>query len=495
MEHAGTVPAAGNRPLALIAGRYLIGESFAAGGMGTVHLGRIVGAGGFSRVVAIKRLYPTAARDRAFRELLLEEARLASRIRHPNVVPTLDVVEEESDLYIVMEYAHGPSLAQLLKRAREINEPLPVGVTVGIIEAVLRGLHAAHEARGEDGTPLGIVHRDVSPHNILVGTDGVSRLIDFGIAKAATRIQMTDPGMVRGKMGYMAPEQFLYQPVSRHTDVYTASVVLWEALANRRLFEGRAEELNQGGHKETSIRRAVETKVLVPTHYRPVVGAAIDEVVMRGLELEPRDRFPTAEAMAVALRRAHAAASPVDVARWLERFATDELELAEERVRLLEQTPRAGPSNENVSEVVPIVGWSAASAGPTEPRRASRARWIAIGVATLAVAMIAVAIGASAPRQGSTPAGASQTSTSSLAEPVKTGSGAALQAAASTRPAEAENLTGAATERLGSAARASSRVSPSGSSPRPIRKTARAECDPPYTIDANGHKHYNPNCF
>jgi hypothetical protein len=250
------------------------------------------------------------------------------------------------------------------------------------------------------------------------------------------------------------------------------------------------------GHKETSIRRAVETKVLVPSHYRPVVGAAIDEVVMRGLELEPGDRFPTAEAMAVALRRAHAAASPVDVARWLERFATDELELAEERVRLLEQTPRAGLSNENVSQVVPIVGWSAASTSPTEPRRASRARWIGIGVVTLAVAMIAVAIGANAPPRGSTPVGAAQTSTSSLAELAKTGSGAALQAAASPRPAEAENPTGTATERLGSAAGVPSRVSPSGSSaPRAIRKTARADCDPPYTIDANGHKHYHANCF
>ncbi len=171
MENGSTVAVTSELPPGLIAGRYVIGESFASGGMGSVHLGRIVGAGGFSRVVAIKRLFPAAASDRAFREMLLEEARLVSRIRHPNVVPVLDVVEAERDLYIVMEYVHGPSLAHLLTRARECAEPIPVGIAVGIIEAVLLGLHAAHEARGEDGTPLGIVHRDVSPHNILVGAD------------------------------------------------------------------------------------------------------------------------------------------------------------------------------------------------------------------------------------------------------------------------------------------------------------------------------------
>src|SRR6185436_17277572 len=114
--------------------------------------------------------------------------------------------------------------------------------------------------RGEEGTPLGIVHRDVSPQNVLVGADGVTRLIDFGIAKAARRMQVTDPGIVKGKMRYMAPEQFLYQPVSRHSDVYASAVVLWEALANRRLFEGRSNELKNGAG-EASIRRAIETKV------------------------------------------------------------------------------------------------------------------------------------------------------------------------------------------------------------------------------------------
>src|SRR6266403_1963655 len=151
MEHASAQAAPATPPTdASVVGRYVIGDSFASGGMGTVHLGRVVGAGGFSRVVAIKRLFSRSAEDAAFRQMLLEEARLVSRIRHPNVVPALDVVDIDHDLYIVMEYVDGPSLSQLLARSRQLNEPLPLEIVIGIVEGVLLGLHAAHEARGED---------------------------------------------------------------------------------------------------------------------------------------------------------------------------------------------------------------------------------------------------------------------------------------------------------------------------------------------------------
>jgi serine/threonine-protein kinase len=470
MENGSKVPAGSDRPPALIAGRYVLGESFASGGTGTVHLGRIVGAGGFSRVVAIKRLFPGVAADRGFREMLLEEARLVSRIRHPNVVPALDVVEENQDLYIVMEYVHGPSLAQLLAHARSTGEPIPIEIATGIVEAVLFALHAAHEARGEEGTPLGIVHRDVSPQNVLVGADGVTRLIDFGIAKAATRMQVTDPGIVKGKMGYMAPEQFLYQPVSRHSDVYASSVVLWEALANRRLFEGRSKELkNDAG--EGSIRRAIETKFPPPSHYRAGIDAELDACVMRGLELEPADRFPTAEAMAIALRRAHAAASPVEIARWLERFAPDELELAEERVRLLEQTPYVASADGGTTPVG--VDWSAATTSFEQPR-GRRARWIGAAALALVTAAVAVFVGSRADRRAA------------VAAPLP-----AIEMAASTAPQAVAAPSAAALEESPVERPAASVAAPS----RARKKSAKPGCDPPYTIDANGHKHYHPNCF
>ncbi len=316
----------------LLGGRYLLGEAFASGGMGTVFIGRIMGANGFSRVVAIKRLFPGFASDVSFRQMFLDEARFASRIHQPNVVPILDVVEEGRDLYVVMEYVHGLSLADSLERATATTMPMPVPVAAAIAEGVLLGLHAAHEARAEDGTPLGIVHRDVSPENILVGADGVPRLIDFGIAKAATRVTRTDPGVIKGKVRYMAPEQLFYEPVARQADIFSLSAVLWEMLAGRALFPRDPGE---------RIRRAAEP---VPST-RPVgregedgCGApTLDAVLRRGLERHPAQRFPTAQEMARELRRDRPIASAVEVARWLTAVASDDLELAEERVTLFER--------------------------------------------------------------------------------------------------------------------------------------------------------------
>ncbi len=467
MESATPSTVVSTDPPALIAGRYMVGEPFASGGMGTVHLGRIVGAGGFSRVVAIKRLFPSAANDRAFREMLLEEARLVSRIRHPNVVPALDVVEDGRNLYIVMEYVHGPSLAQLLARAASSGEPIPVDIATGIIEAVLLGLHAAHEARGEDGTPLGIVHRDVSPQNILIGADGVTRLIDFGIAKAATRIQITDPGIVKGKKGYMAPEQFFSRPVSRQSDVYASSVVLWEALANRPLLKQDSGE--------TSLRHAIETPVLQPSQYRSGIDAALDTIVLRGLALEPADRFSTAEAMAFALRSAHAVASAGDIARWLERFAPDELEMAEERVRLLEQLPFLAEAGAPPSV---HAGWSAATTRRDFPRVRRRARWIGVGAIALATALVLV-LGLKTPQRkavGSTPAPPPP-----AVDPSPTSISAPVTSVPSPAPEDSSG-TASATAVVSSPSRAR-------------RKLTKSPCDPPFTIDSNGHKHYHPNCF
>ena len=169
--------------------------------------------------------------------MFLDEARLAARIRHPNVVPTLDVVAMAGELFLVMEYVQGESLARLSKAALSRGEPIPPEMVVTMLVGALHGLHAAHEANNDHGEPLGIVHRDVSPHNVLVGTDGVARVLDFGVAKATGRVATTQEGHLKGKMAYMAPEQ-VRGTVSRQTDVYAASVVLWETLTGKRLFVG-----------------------------------------------------------------------------------------------------------------------------------------------------------------------------------------------------------------------------------------------------------------
>ena len=199
----------------------------ASGGMGNVYVGRRVGAGGFEHLVVLKRMRPDLLEDRKFYEMLRDEARIASLIRHPNAVPVTDVIEDGSDLVLVMEYVESCALDVLLQAARSKNRRLPIAAASRIGCDVLAGLHAAHEAVDELGHRLEIVHRDVSPQNVIVGVDGSSRVIDFGVAKARGRLVSTQGGeSLKGKYGYMSPEQVRREPTDRRTDVFAAGVVL-----------------------------------------------------------------------------------------------------------------------------------------------------------------------------------------------------------------------------------------------------------------------------
>jgi eukaryotic-like serine/threonine-protein kinase len=170
--------------------------------MATVHFGRLVGAVGFSRIVAIKRLHPHLAKDKEFTSMFLDEARLAARVRHPNVVPLLDVAAMGEEVLLVMEYVPGVPLASLLRAVSAKGELVAPDVAAAVVCGVLHGLHAAHEATDEAGAPLHIVHRDVSPQNILVGVDGVPRVLDFGVAKAEGRMHTTRDGTLKGKLAW-----------------------------------------------------------------------------------------------------------------------------------------------------------------------------------------------------------------------------------------------------------------------------------------------------
>ena len=217
--------------------RYVLFREIAAGGMATVYLGRMAGPAGFSRVVAIKKMHELYAAEPELVSMFIDEAALAARIQHPNVAATLDVVAKQKEIFIVMDYVHGESLAALLRAARKKREPIPVGVASSILCGVLAGLHAAHSARSETGEPLHIVHRDVSPQNILVGPEGLSRVVDFGVAKAASRIEDAGNADGRGKLGYTAPERLAPQPVcDARSDIFSVAVIAWEMLAGRRLF-------------------------------------------------------------------------------------------------------------------------------------------------------------------------------------------------------------------------------------------------------------------
>ncbi|MGO8995749.1 MAG: SUMF1/EgtB/PvdO family nonheme iron enzyme [Polyangiaceae bacterium] len=299
-------------------GRYAIYGELAAGGMATVHFGRLVGAVGFTRPVAIKRLHPQFAKDPTFRAGFIDEARIVSRIRHQNVIPTLDVVAAEDELFLVLEYVQGESLWRLMKAAHDRRVRVPPHVGITIISQVLHGLHAAHEAKTEGGSPLEIVHRDVSPQNVLVGTDGAARVLDFGIARASERSEVTRGERLQGKLAYMAPEQLTGGKVARQADIYAAAVILWELLAGRRLF-------HRANPQAVVIDKVSRAHVPRPTAMNEHAPRGIDAVVLKALAREPADRFATAREMAIALEACGKLATASEVGEWVERMAHDAL--------------------------------------------------------------------------------------------------------------------------------------------------------------------------
>jgi eukaryotic-like serine/threonine-protein kinase len=305
--------------------RYTIYGEVASGGMATIQYGRLVGPGGFSRAVAIKRLHRQFSKDESFVAMFLDEARLSARISHANVVQTLDILSDPDELSVVMEYVHGESLSSLFERLTPRAERVPVRIAVTLVVGVLHGLHAAHETRGELGEPLHIIHRDVSPQNILVGVDGVARLVDFGIARAQGRSRATPAGQLKGKLAYMACEQYRGEEVDRRVDVYGASVVLWEALAGRLLFTGDSDA--------AVVSAVLNERVPPPSELAPDVPPELDRIVLKGLSRDPNERYASAREMALALEQEVGVGSQSIVSDWLEQVAGDVLRQRAEALR------------------------------------------------------------------------------------------------------------------------------------------------------------------
>ena len=315
-------------PEVRIVDRYAICQPIGRGGMGVVHLGRRLGAMGFTRAVAIKQLHPRFARDPRFTSMLMDEARMAARIHHPNVAGTIDVLWAEGELYLVMEYVAGESLSKLLDAAFKAAAPVPLPVAVAVLVGVLHGLDAAHDVVDENGKPLGLVHCDVSPQNVLVGVDGVARLIDFGVVKAAGLHHGTPPGERKGKVPYMPPEVLRGEPVTRRSDVYSAGVVLWETVTGRRLFPldfaAACEQILAGVRQPPSSRRIpVDGKTLTTSEMRQ--SQRIDEIVMRAVHPDPGQRYATARDMASALETSLPLAPQSVVGQWVKESAKEAL--------------------------------------------------------------------------------------------------------------------------------------------------------------------------
>lgn len=279
-----------------VLGRYEILLPIASGGVATVYLASSTGAVGFERDVAIKLTHRHLRDSPEFFTQLVDEARLAGKIHHPNVVGVHDVGFADRRAFIVMDYVEGESLSVVQQVLRHRDARMPLGIALKILHDVLSGLHAAHELRGDDGTPLCVVHRDVTPHNILVGVDGVSRLTDFGVAKAHARLTKTSPGLVKGKVAYMSPEQAQGKALDRRVDVWAVGVVAWELFSGSRLHDGTNDPV-------LMLKIAREPPMRL-RHVRPDLPREFDAVLAGALSMDPRSRPSTAEAFADALREA-----------------------------------------------------------------------------------------------------------------------------------------------------------------------------------------------
>jgi serine/threonine-protein kinase len=308
--------------------RYELMAEVASGGMATVFLARLQGAGGFQRLVAVKRLHPHLAREEDFIQMFLDEARIAARIHHAHVVPILEIGTSEGDgFYLVMEYVEGVTLLDLATYAAVTKSEIPRGVVLRVVLDTLSGLTAAHELADASGEPLHVVHRDVSPSNVLIGVDGSARLTDFGVARAETRLSSTLVGTLKGKVAYMAPEQAKRADFDHRADLFAMGVILWEMLCGRRLFKAET--------KVETLTRVMTLPIPSVRSIVPSIGAELDAACARALARNPEARYQTALELAEALEKAAGAevASTRQVAELVQRAFGRELAERKEAIR------------------------------------------------------------------------------------------------------------------------------------------------------------------
>lgn len=389
-EPGAAVPFPGPRQF----GRYELVMELAAGGMASLYLARLRGLECFEKQLAIKIIHPHLTRDPKFIKMFLDEASIAAQIHHPNVTQIFDLGEVEGSYFMAMEYIHGQDMRAVLQanaRRRREGGPPPRDhwrYAAAIVAEAAAGLHSAHELRSPQGELLGLVHRDVSPHNLLLSYDGHVKLTDFGIAYARHRLSHTDSGTVKGKIAYMAPEQARGDAVDRRADLFSLGVVLWEAVCLRRLFRRETDT--------ATLLEITQGEVPAPRSLRPDLPLALEEVILRALARDPRDRYASAKDLEQDLRRLLSRGDPMVGAAELAVLMEDlfaERRLAREKV--IREALEA-PVSASLSAAAPPAPTeptretrlsAEVQAVAREPRRALGGRWVVVAALVLVAAL------------------------------------------------------------------------------------------------------------
>jgi eukaryotic-like serine/threonine-protein kinase len=307
---------ASTHPAPVRLGPYELVQRIATGGMAEVYLARRAGPHGFQKIVAVKRILPQLARDADFLAMFVDEARVCARLSHPNIVQVFDFGEQDGELYMAMEYVEGTTGARLIRASATRGEEIPLDVSLHVALSVLRGLDYAHNLRDEDGRLFSLVHRDVSPGNVLIDRSGAVKLTDFGIFRAAETERRTEAGQLKGKLGYMSPEQVTGRELDARSDLFTVGIVLAELVTIRPLFSGGTELDVLFRIRDADISSLERSNTSVPDDVR--------QLLFRALAKDPALRFASAAAFAEAIeeviRRRRLQVGPAKLAAWVERL-------------------------------------------------------------------------------------------------------------------------------------------------------------------------------
>jgi len=369
-------------------GKYEIITHLASGGMADIFLSRARGIQGFEKLAIIKRIRQDRSFDKKMVELFLDEARLAASLQHPNIVQVFEFGIVDGSYFLAMEYVHGEDVAAVLRRMREAERAIPLAEVLAIVVGVCQGLHYAHECAGPDGKHLGVVHRDISPSNVLISYDGAVMITDFGIAKATGRSTQTTTGAVRGKLAYMSPEQCRGLPLDRRSDIFAIGTLLHELSTGQSLFSGTSDF--------EVMKRIVEAPIRPPSTQVPGYPAELDRIVCKALAREPARRYATARELQLDIERfALEQKLPISTARlagFMEREFADRIAAWRQRASLeyAARTTLARPPSVEV-EIIDRVPTTQRDSGPFAAQRRWRRYALMVGSALAGISLAVVA--------------------------------------------------------------------------------------------------------